>query len=129
MKITKNISNLLRALAVGVIFTAASCTTQDDFVKPAETPAPVTTVAADDETATVASLTVTGEFTEYRDQNECSTCTFVVPEGATVVDGAKAGIKPGSVICLNKAFKYNAVEFVNVSGTAENPVIIANCGE
>ena len=128
MKTIKNISNLFRVLAVGLVFTAASCTTQDDFVKPTETPS-VPAASAATEATSVASLTVTGEFTEFRDQNECSTCSYVVPEDATVVDGAKLGIKPGSVICLNKAFKYNAVEFVNVTGTSENPVIIANCGE
>ena len=128
MKTTKKISYLFRTLVVALLFTAASCSTQDDFVKPAEITAPAAVAAADDATA-VASLTVSGEFTEFRDQNECSTCSFVVPEGTTEVDGAKLGIKPGNVICLSKAFKYTAVEFVNMAGTAENPVIIANCGE
>ena len=120
-------SYLFRALAVLAIFVGASCSTQDDFVKP--TAAPVAAVEAAEETGEVASLTVSGEYTEFADQSECSTCSYVVPEGATVVDGAKLGIKPGNVICLNKDFKYNAVEFVNVVGTAESPVIIANCGE
>ena len=127
MKSTKNISYLFRTLAVGLIITAASCTPEDELVAPTETPEPAATTSASDET--VGSVTISGEFTEFRDQQECSTCSYVVPEDATVVDGAELGIEPGYVICLNKGLKYKPLEFVNVAGTADNPVVIATCGQ
>jgi hypothetical protein len=127
MKSTKNISNLFRALAVVLTLTAASCSTQEDFVKPVDAPVVTTDESTAAEEESVASLTVTGTYTEFSDNAECATCTYVVPEDATVVDGSD--FRPGDVICLNKAFKYKAIEFVNMEGTGESPITIANCGQ
>jgi hypothetical protein len=133
MKIAKNISNLFRmsfsALSVAFIFAATSCSNQDELIEqPVQPVVEAETVAAEGEGGT-ASLTVSGAFIEYRDSNLCSDCTYVIPEDATVVDGAKLGIKPGDVICLNSAFKYGGVELTNVDGSQSKPVIVANCGE
>jgi hypothetical protein len=134
MKTTNNISNLLmvsfRVLTIVLFFAAVtSCTTEESLVEPAakaeavveETPAGIPGESA--------SLTVSGAFIEYADGNLCSECSYVLPEDATLVDGAKLGIEPGDVICLNKAFSYGAVEVINIDGVDGKPVVIANCGE
>jgi len=59
---------------------------------------------------------------------DCTECTYVVPADSVVVDGKVLGLKPGSVICLNSAFSYGSLEFHNIVGTAENPIVIKNCG-
>ncbi|MEX1238552.1 MAG: right-handed parallel beta-helix repeat-containing protein [Cyclobacteriaceae bacterium] len=59
---------------------------------------------------------------------DCSECTYVVPADSTVIDGKVLGLKPGSVICLNGAFIYGSLEFNNIVGTEDNPIIIKNCG-
>lgn len=135
MKIKTNNSNLLRvsfrSLAVALLFAAAtSCTTEENIVDPAAAPA-AEVVEETPATATGegSSLTVSGAFVEYADGNLCSECKFVLPADAKVVDGKELGIKPGDVICLNKAFEYGAVELVNVEGAEGKPVVIANCGE
>ncbi len=73
----------------------------------------------------VLSLTVDGLHTEFVSVLDCKTCKFVVPAGASVVDGKKLGIKPGEAICLDAAVKYGNLEFINLIGEAEKPVIIA----
>lgn len=126
-----NITSLLfsgRTLMVALASAfAVSCTTQDDFVNPVGQPAPAEELATSK--TDVASLTVAGSFVEYSDDINCAECGFVVPEDATTIDAAKEGIKAGGVICLKKSFNYGAIEIVNVDGTAEKPVTIANCGE
>ena len=131
MKTVKEISCLvlsLRSLAFAIILIGASnCTTQEDFVKPEE--AQVVEAASPEGAAEVSSITVSGAFIEYTDQVSCAECSYVVPEGTTVVDGAELGIEPGDVVCLSKGLKYNAIEFVNVEGQAGKPIIVGNCGE
>ncbi len=58
----------------------------------------------------------------------CSTCTYVVPSNTYKVDGNALGLKPGDVICLSSANKYANIVFVNINGTAEQPITITNCG-
>jgi hypothetical protein len=60
----------------------------------------------------------------------CSTCTFVVPNNMNIIDGAALGLKPGAVICLDAARTYSTtpLRFMNLNGTAENPIYITNCG-
>jgi hypothetical protein len=60
----------------------------------------------------------------------CSSCTYVVPSNAKtqVVDGKLLGLKPGAVICLNALNTYANITFRNIVGTADNPIIITNCG-
>lgn len=59
---------------------------------------------------------------------DCSSCTYVVPATATIVDGTTLKFAPGSVICLNAAVKYGSLTFRNIIGTAANPITIKNCG-
>jgi len=59
---------------------------------------------------------------------DCKECTYVVPAGVKVIDGKKLGLKPGSVIGLSSEVKYGTLEFHNVVGTADKPIVIRNCG-
>jgi hypothetical protein len=76
-------------------------------------------VSTDDLNATVTSSTGT---------IECSGCDYVVPAGQTLVDGAALGLQPGSVIGLSANVAYRNLNFQNIVGTAEQPIIIRNCG-
>lgn len=59
---------------------------------------------------------------------DCKDCTYVVRAGMKVIDGKVLGLKPGSIIGLNSSIAYGSLEFHNVIGTPENPIIIKNCG-
>lgn len=60
----------------------------------------------------------------------CSKCTYVIPANQNTTDGApdKLNFKPGDVICLDAAIKYGNLRFINLNGTADKPIVIANCG-
>lgn len=55
-------------------------------------------------------------------------CKYVVPANTHRIDGLALGIKPGDVICLSSAINYLNLLFVNLTGTATNPIVIKNCG-
>lgn len=76
---------------------------------------------------TAQSLTISGENTKFVTSVACSSCTYVVAANAKVVDGKELGFKPGSVICLDAALKYGNISFINLAGTADNPITIGNC--
>lgn len=59
---------------------------------------------------------------------ECSACTYVVPDKTHVIDGAALGLRPGSIIGLSASINYRNLLFKNIVGTADNPIIIRNCG-
>lgn len=59
---------------------------------------------------------------------DCSECTYVVPAGVKVVDAKELGLKPGSVIGLDSRIAYGTLEFHHLVGTAEQPIVIKNCG-
>ena len=75
------------------------------------------------------SVTISGIYTVYEAINDCSSCTFVVPADQAVIDGHELNLKPGAVICLDKAIKYGDVDFINLEGTEQNPIRIGTCGE
>lgn len=58
----------------------------------------------------------------------CNTCTYVIPANTYSIDGAKLGLKPGAVICLNSATTYKNLFFTNINGTPDKPILITNCG-
>lgn len=60
--------------------------------------------------------------------DDCSSCTYVVPADATIVDGTLLGLKPGSIIGLSAHVKYGSLIFRNIVGTLDQPIIIRNCG-
>ena len=59
---------------------------------------------------------------------DCLSCTYVVPAGVSIIDGAILGIEPGSVIGLDANITYGALKFRNITGTPDQPIIIKNCG-
>jgi hypothetical protein len=99
------------------------CSEEDELVTPAASHA--TAAIASSDNASASSLTVTGSNTAYATLTDCKTCTYVVAANEEVIDGKTLGFKPGNIICLNKGIKYGNLEFVNLDGTAEKPIIIA----
>lgn len=76
----------------------------------------------------------TGVQTDSTDQKKeniianCDDCTYVVPADTKVIDGVALGLQPGSIIGLSSEIQYGTLEFYNLAGTAERPIIIKNCG-
>ena len=101
-------SSLKGALCCVITTFLFSCDLQDVSIEPQPT------------------LTDTKTFSTSYD--DCSTCTYVVPDRTHVIDGAALGLKPGSVICLNAAIAYKNLLFRNIIGTADQPIVIKNCG-
>jgi hypothetical protein len=107
--------------AAFTVFALAQCTEED--IMPQQTAAP-----SEEEIEVTpeptGSMTISGVFTSYEDIADCKTCTYVVPADLAIVDGKELGLKPGSVICLNKAIQYGDVDFVNLEGTEQSPIKI-----
>jgi hypothetical protein len=99
------------------VFLFSQCSKEEDFVAP--------DLSAADDFVSAASLTVSGSNAVFAQEEECTTCTFIVPANTTLVDGEALNVKPGDKICLNKAFKYGDLEFINIHGKEDNPVVIA----
>jgi hypothetical protein len=83
-----------------------------------------TELSAAAEVSTVESLTISGVHTVVEADEDCKTCTIVVPVRTKVVDGTELNIKPGDFICLDKALKYGNLEFVNFIGEENKPIVI-----
>jgi hypothetical protein len=112
------------------VFALMQCSEDEEFLTPPV--ASDATVEAASTTApalSVSSLTVTGINTAYATVKDCKTCTYVVSADEQIIDGNALGIKPGNIICLNKGVEYGNLEFVNIEGSVESPVIIATVGE
>ncbi len=105
------------------LFSLTQCS-EDDEITPDRPEADIQAVSAAGSDP-VLSLTVDGLHTEFVSVLDCKTCTFVVPADASVIDGKELGIKPGQAICLDAAVKYGNLEFVNLIGEAEKPILIA----
>jgi hypothetical protein len=87
--------------------------------------AAATSTSSADQNISASSLTVTGSNTSYATLTDCSTCSYIVSEKESVIDGKELGFKAGDIICINKGVKYGDLEFVNIEGTASNPIVIA----
>ncbi len=72
------------------------------------------------------SMTISGVYTTYEEIKDCKTCTFVVSENTTIVDGEELGLEAGAIICLDRAKQYGDIEFVNLVGTEKLPVLIGH---
>lgn len=55
----------------------------------------------------------------------CRKCDHIVKGYWT--NGSKLNIKPGEVVCLDASIPYEKLRFVDIRGTAGEPVIIRNC--
>ncbi|HYF66829.1 MAG TPA: hypothetical protein VD884_01775 [Ohtaekwangia sp.] len=107
------------------LFALTQCTEQED-IKPA---APAVEETANVTPATgqepALSLTIDGIHTVLSSTTDCKSCTYIVPENATVVDGKELGIKPGQAICLKENGLYGNLKLINLEGKADEPIIIA----
>src|SRR5687767_1234247 len=56
----------------------------------------------------------------------CGDCDYIVRGFHN--DGEKLNFRPGQVICLDASLRYEKIKFTNLKGTADNPIIIRNCG-
>jgi hypothetical protein len=124
-KALKTLKTLLMSTAI--VLTMVQCS-EEEIVADASLSEDATTQMTA-ETADVGSLSVSGIYTEIQGDVACASCTYVVDPKETTVDGKELGFKPGSIICLRKALKYTSVDFVNMEGTEENPLIIGYCAE
>jgi hypothetical protein len=120
------ISSALKACAlVGVsLFSLTQCA-DEDLITPNK-PVATEAAASTTETGVPLSLSISGIHTFSTEPVDCKTCKYIVASNETIVDGALLGIKPGDIICLDAAKKYSSVEFTNILGTIEKPVVIAN---
>lgn len=130
-----NIKSILKptsqrlAAASLIIFAFGQCSHEDILPHPQATDAtPTLPVVTPQESPATFSMTITGTYTEVTTLADCSQCGYSVPAGTTVIDGKQLGIRPGTVVCLQAALKYTNIEFINMDGTAERPVVIARCG-
>ena len=105
------------------LFILAQCSEEE--IVPTESAAPTEEITAVPVEAT-GSMTISGVYTSYEDVKDCTTCTFVVPSDMLIVDGKELGLKPGAIICLDKAVRYGDVEFVNLQGTEDKPITIGS---
>lgn len=64
----------------------------------------------------------------FADNANCDDCTYIVPADAKVIDGKELGLKPGSIIGLDSEITYGTLEFNNLQGTKDQPIIIRNFG-
>lgn len=114
--------NILFALFTVLIL--AQCSEED--VVPQQQPVQAASEELPLTAEPTGSMTISGVFTTYGDVENCKTCTYVVPENLQVVDGKELNLKAGSVICLDKAKRYGDIDFVNLEGTEESPILIGS---
>lgn len=119
-----SIKKILFAAFAVIVFSQCS---EEEVVPAAPEASPAQAVALPEQAS--GSVTISGIYTVYEAIEDCSTCTFVVPADQAVIDGKELNLKPGSVICLDKAIKYGDVDFVNLEGTENNPIRIGTCGK
>lgn len=128
MKKVSNVLTFFKQLSFMMLCVAVTnCAGDDEMLPSEETVQPVVEVKSA-QIPEVPNYTVSGSFTEYAEAVDCSSCTFTVAEDAGVVDGKKEKIGPGSIVCIKAGVAYKSLEFVNIEGTAEKPVVIGLCG-
>jgi hypothetical protein len=111
------------ALLGTAVFALSQCA-DEEIISP--TPASETISEVSAEAGAALSLSISGIHTFSTEPVACKTCTYIVASDETVIDGEDLGIKAGDIICLDAAKRYGSLEFVNIYGTLEKPVIIAN---
>jgi hypothetical protein len=110
-------------LSFALIVGLTQCTEEDELIAPIVTDVS-TEEASIDTNSNIVSISISGVYTEMAEASTCSTCTYTVEAGTTVIDGNEVSFKPGSIICLSKDVNYGALEFTNMEGTADEPIVI-----
>ena len=113
---------LMFLIVAGCLFTACQENEFETVAKDADAKMDAATAA----TSSVESITIMGENTQVVGSVDCKTCTFVLDNKSETIDGAELGVKPGNIICLETGITYGNISFVNLQGTEENPILIAN---
>ena len=114
-----------------VYFALVACSDQEEILNETEVAEPAKEIVStvSEEEVEVASFTISGLHTNIVGEVDCASCTYSVPDDVKQVDGAELGIKAGSVICISKGRRLGEIEFVNLIGTASDPISIAICAE
>lgn len=106
------------------LLTLSNCSDEQVASDPTPVAANATT-GVNNQEEPVLSLTIDGAFTQLVSAKECKTCDYIVPPNATTIDGKELGIKPGQAICLDLAVKYGNLNFINLDGEADKPILVA----
>jgi hypothetical protein len=114
-------------LSATAVIALVQCS-EDESIVPVRNDVTVQAASTEASALSISSLTVTGSNTVFATLKDCKTCTYIVSGEEQIIDGKILGFKPGNIICLNKGVKYGNLEFVNVEGSVENPVVIATIG-
>jgi len=130
MIVNKKLAPALKRVlvAAAAVFALTQCTQDEELQAPAAAAAAPEVQISASAAKSITSLTVSGVNTVFSTATDCKTCTYVVPEGTTVVDGKELGFQPGNNICLNTAFQYGALELTNIEGTEQEPIVITTVG-
>jgi hypothetical protein len=130
MNVNQNfIHSISKVFLTAITILSLTQCTEDELLAPVqEAPAATEETATDAVTPQVMSLTITGVHTSFLGSKNCTTCTFIVPADIHIIDGKKFDFKPGSIICLDSKISYGSLEFINMEGTADNPIIIGGYG-
>jgi hypothetical protein len=128
--IIKNANLLSKIKFCLFIATSAFAFTQcaeDEVIAPSVPNETATTANLSTQEEVPFSLNISGIHSFSTSEVTCKTCKYIVASNVSVIDGEKLGIKAGDLICLDAALKYGSLEFINLNGTIEKPVVIANC--
>jgi len=119
----KIFSNVKLYVLVGIaVFSLSQCAEDEEILSPSSP----SLENISTETGAPLSLNISGIHTFADAPVECKTCKYVVASNETLIDGKALGIKPGDIICLDAAKKYGSLDFINLYGTLEKPIVIAN---
>jgi hypothetical protein len=130
MTITKRILKGFKVLSLStaVLFGMIQCS-EEQIITENSVSANAVASGGETDAIEVGSISVSGVYTEVAGDVECSTCTYIIDPSERTVDGLELGLKPGSIVCLNKKLSYPAIEFNNMEGSKENPIIIGYCAD
>lgn len=123
MTIQKSLKSVKKLFVVAVAVCSLASCQEDELANVSQTAAETSDVAD----SNIPSITIAGANTQFQQSVDCNTCSYVVDAGTTTIDGNELGLKAGSVICLKSGVKYQNLEFVNLQGTVESPIIIGRC--
>ena len=123
MTIQKSPISLKKLFVIAAAVCSLASCQEDELTNVSKT----ATEAAEQVESNVPSVTITGANTQFVESVDCNSCSFVVDAASTTIDGKELGLKAGSIICLKSGVKYQNIDFVNLEGTTESPIIIGKC--
>jgi|GEM_PF-2966452 len=115
------ITNIKKTLLTAAAVLALCQCSEEDFVPAKPETQSENSISASD--SKVSSITIAGVHTYFSTARRTD-ISFTVPADAGIIDGKALNLKPGAVIALDPKLSYGDLEFVNMMGTAEQPIII-----